>query len=157
MSNQEITYEEANPFSNEDFQDQISDQLSKEAPDKPWAKVFRYYGATIKDDKAIWDLTKTKNNISKAPTNAEFGETVVGIEVERVHEDHFDFEIKILEDDITISGSERSAIGAVIKILKMSNRHNFNHHFKTDVPNHIVDEIFENEVLTRDFVSTNGE
>lgn len=156
MSNPEITYEEANPFSTEDFQDQVSKNFSKEVPDKPWAEVFRYYGATVEEDKAMWNLKKTEDNVSHAPTTADFDETVFAVEVERVHEDQFDFEIEVFEDEITISGSEMSAVDAILKILKMSTRHGFEHHFKTDVPNQIVQEIFENEVLTRDFVGIAG-
>jgi len=155
MSNQ-ITYEEANPFSAEDFQDQVSKSFSQEIPDKPWAEVFRYYGATVEEDKAMWDLKKTEDNVSHAPTTADFDETVVAVEVERVHEDQFNFEIEVFDDGITISGSEMNAVDAVLKILKMSTRHGFEHHFKTDVPNHIVQEIFENEILNREFVGTAG-
>lgn len=151
MADNTVTYEEANPFPDEDLNDSPPTFDTESIPDKPWAPIFEHYGATIEDNRAFWEFEKNEDNVRQTPANAEIGETVIEIVIEKVNDDQFDFTIEVFDDGITILGSERDPISAMFKVLEMSTRHRFEHHFKTDVPDEIVQEIFENEVLTRNF------
>lgn len=169
---EQITYEEANPFSTSD--DDVDDtessdivmSLANDIEEKTWRNAMEYYGATEVDkDTVKWEFEKKKENVAKTDPDADYGENVAEITIERFEkggsDDHegnvlgmrgeFHFTVEILTEDVTISGKTGGAIRALVKVFNVAENYEFYHHFKTDVPQEIKDKIFEDEVQSRDW------
>lgn len=169
---EQVTYEEANPFSKLDDESDDTESsdivmsLISDIEEKTWRNAMKYYGATEVDENTVkWEFKKTKENAIKTDPAADYGQNVVKITIERfeksVTDDYeenvlgmrgeFHFTVEILTEDVTIGGKTDGGIRALVKVFNVAENYDFYHHFKTDVPQEIKDEIFEDEVQSRDW------
>ncbi len=161
---EQITYEEANPFSTSD--DDVDDTEPSDIEEKTWRNAMEYYGATEVDENTVkWEFEKTKENTVKTDPDADYEQNVVKITIERFEKSatddyeknvlgmrgEFYFTVEILTEDVTISGKTDGGIRALVKVFNVAENYDFYHHFKTDVPQEIKNKIFEDEVQSRDW------
>jgi len=155
---EQVTYEEANPFSTS--ADDLADLEPSEKAEKTWHKAMEGYGATKVDETTVkWQFEKTEDNIAKTDPHADFGDTTVEVTVERLENDddvsvmrsEFRFTAEILKEGVTVTGTTEGPLEALLKVLGTAQRYDFQHYFETDVPEHIKNQIFKDEVQSREW------
>lgn len=163
---EQVTYEEANPFSTS--ADDLADLEPSERSEKTWHKAMEGYGATKIDESVVkWEFEKTEDNIAKTDPHADLGDTTVEVTVEMVEftkkngdgeeEDvpvmrsEFRFTAEIIKEGVTVTGTTEGPLEALFKVLETAQRYDFHHYFETDVPEHIKNQIFKDEVQSREW------